>query len=61
MKKKCAGFIPYGKLSKKQKAELNAAGRALWVINPVTRKAPPPGAYSRAKMKNDTRMREADV
>ena len=45
-------FVPYGKLSKKKQRELNREKRGTWgALNPVTRCAPNPGAYSRAKEK----------
>ena len=42
-------FIPYAKLSKKKKRELNARRRGTWAISPVTRKPPNPRAYNRNK------------
>jgi hypothetical protein len=43
-------FIPYEKLSKKKKRELDAARRGSWYgINPVTRKPENSRAYNRAK------------
>ena len=45
-------FIPYEKLSKKKKRELNAAGRTTWDISPVTRRPENPKAYNRAKTRN---------
>ena len=42
-------FIPYKKLSKKKKRELDAKKRGVWTINPVTRKPPNPKAYNRKK------------
>lgn len=43
-------FIPYEKLSKKQKRELNAKKRRGWNgLNPVTRKPQNPKAYNRKK------------
>ena len=43
-------FIPYGKLSKKKKRELDARKRASWgAISPVTRKSANPKAYDRKK------------
>lgn len=50
-------FIPYEKLSKKKKKELNAARRGTWDINPVTRRPANPKAYNRKtarKWKNDS-------
>ena len=42
-------FIPYEKLSKKQRRELNAQRREIWAISPVTRKPANPKAYNRQK------------
>lgn len=50
-------FIPYEKLSKKKKRELNAKKRKSWgAIDPVTRKTKNEKSYNRAKnrhWKND--------
>lgn len=44
-------FIPYEKLSKKEKKKQNAARRTTWgPINPVTRKPRNSRAYDRKKM-----------
>ena len=42
-------FIPYEKLSKKKKRELNESRRTLWAISPVTRRSENPKAYNRKK------------
>lgn len=43
-------FIPYEKLSKKKKRELDAQRRATWgAVSPVTRKPANPKAYNRRK------------
>lgn len=42
-------FIPYEKLSKKKKRELDAGRRTAWAISPVTRKSENPKAYNRRK------------
>lgn len=43
-------FVPYEKLSKKKKKEIDAKRRGTWgEINPVTRKAENPKAYNRRK------------
>lgn len=43
-------FIPYEKLSKKKKRQLDAERRGTWHgINPVTRKPKNPKAYDRKK------------
>lgn len=42
--------VPYAKLSKKKRRELDARRRATWgAINPVTRKPANPKAYRRQK------------
>lgn len=46
-------FIPYEKLSKKEKRKINAARRATWgELNPVTRKPQNSKAYNRNKSRN---------
>ena len=42
-------FIPYEKLSKKKKRELDAGRRTVWAVSPVTRKSENPKAYNRRK------------
>jgi len=42
-------FVPYDKLSKKKKKELNAEKRTVWFMDPVTRKSENPRAYNRRK------------
>ena len=42
-------FIPYEKLSKKKKRELDAGRRNVWAISPVSRKPDNPKAYNRKK------------
>jgi len=43
-------FVPYEKLSKKEKKKLNEARRGTWQgLNPVTRKSENPKAYNRRK------------
>ncbi len=42
-------FIPYEKLSKKKKRELDARRRTLWAVSPVTRRSENPKAYHRRK------------
>lgn len=45
-------FVPYAKLSKKKKRELDARRRGTWGgLNPVTRKSPDPRAYNRKKVR----------
>lgn len=53
-------FIPYAKLSKKEKRRLDNEKRGTWGnISPVTRKSAKPGAYLRSS-KCDWR-KEADT
>lgn len=43
-------FVPYEKLSKKEKRQRNAERRGSWYgLNPVTRKPENPKAYNRKK------------
>lgn len=46
-------YIPYKKLSKKEKRKVDAAKRNTWVeVNPVTRKPANSKAYNRRKAQN---------
>lgn len=46
-------FIPYEKLSKKEKRKADAAKRSTWGdLNPATRKPPNSKAYNRNKSRN---------
>lgn len=46
-------FIPYEKLSKKEKRKLNTEKRSTWgELNPVTRTSKNPNAYNRSKTRN---------
>ena len=46
-------FIPYGKLSKKEKHKMDLAKRQTWgELNPVTRKPANSKAYNRNKARN---------
>ena len=46
-------FIPYEKLSKKEKRKLDRSRRVTWgELNPVTRKPPNSKAYDRSKARN---------
>ena len=46
-------FIPYGKLSKKEKRKIDQAKRQTWGnLNPVTRKPENSKAYNRSKARN---------
>ena len=47
-------FIPYEKLSKKKKRELDAGRRTVWAISPVTRRPENPKAYHRRKAQKRT-------
>lgn len=42
-------FVPYEKLSKKKKRELDRKRRNTWSLSPVTRKPDDPKAYNRRK------------
>ena len=47
-------FIPFEKLSKKKKKELNKAKRNTWgMTNPVTRREKNPKAYDRNKLRSE--------
>ncbi|MCR5782445.1 MAG: hypothetical protein K6G90_06860 [Clostridia bacterium] len=48
-------FIPYEKLSKKKKRELDLKKRKTWAISPVTRKPANPKAYNRQKARRRDR------
>lgn len=49
-------YIPYAKLSKKEKRKADAARRGTWgELNPVTRKPQNSRAYNRRKARNWTR------
>ena len=49
-------FIPYEKLSKKEKRKIDQARRQTWgELNPVTRKPENSKAYNRNKTRNWTR------
>ncbi len=45
-------FIPYEKLSKRERKARDAERRGSWGISPVTRRPEKPGAYNRAKTRN---------
>lgn len=46
-------FVPYEKMTKRQKKEFNKKKRGTWgAINPVTRKPENPKAYKRKKALN---------
>lgn len=52
-------FIPFEKLSKKEKAARNKEKRGSWLgLNPVTRTPPNPKAYDRSRFKNGGREEE---
>ncbi len=46
-------FIPYEKMSKKQKREIDKSKRNIWTVNPVTRKSENKKAYNRKKLRKD--------
>ena len=46
-------FIPYEKLSKKNRRERDAARRVRWERSPVTRRPANPKAYNRKKARKD--------
>ena len=49
-------FIPYEKLSKKEKRRRDAEKRGSWMgINPVTRQSENPKAYNRARVRQSER------
>ena len=49
-------FIPYEKLSKKEKRLRNSLRRGSWQgVNPVTRKSENPKAYNRARVRQSER------
>ena len=48
--KRMEKFVPYEKLSKKEKRRMDALRRGTWQgVNPVTRKSENPKAYNRSK------------
>ena len=49
-------FVPYEKLSKKKRRELDAKRRETWAISPITRRPENPKAYKRKK----TQIRDDD-
>lgn len=48
-------FIPYNKLSPKQRRAVDKQSRVLWEICPVTRRPENPRGYKRAKFKQYAR------
>lgn len=48
-------FIPYNKLSPKQRRAVDKQSRVLWEISPVTRRPETPKVYHRAKLKQEVR------
>ena len=48
-------FIPYNKLSPKQRRAVDKQSRVLWEICPITRRPEKPNAYHRAKLKQAVR------
>ena len=52
-------FIPYQKLSKKEKKRLDSARRGDWgPVSPVTRREENPKAYRRCRFKRETDERD---
>ena len=50
-------FIPYQKMSKRDKQKINTARRKTWgSFNPVTRKSSNPKAYNRSRVKRTSDM-----
>ena len=55
-------FVPYGKLSKKKKRELDRARRVGWGgMSPVTRRGENPKAYKRKKIRLSDLSGERDL
>ena len=51
---KTKGFIPYSKLSKRKRREIDLSRRKTWgPLHPATRKPVPPKAYVRSKNKKE--------
>lgn len=48
-------FIPYNKLSKKEKRKRNRQNRRMWDINPITRVPKNSKAYDRNEMKREVK------
>ncbi|HOU11463.1 MAG TPA: hypothetical protein PL044_12345 [Clostridiales bacterium] len=47
-------YVPYDKMSKRKKREMNNRRRRTWKgLSPVTRKPPNPRAYNRKKRPDD--------
>jgi hypothetical protein len=46
-------FVPYQKLSKKKKRELDLKRRQTWAVSPVTRKAQNKKVYNRKKTRKE--------
>lgn len=45
-------FVPYEKLSKRERKARDAERRGSWGMSPVTRRPPNPRAYNRTKTRN---------
>ena len=55
-------FVPYEKLSKKEKRRVDALKRNTWGdFNPVSRKSENPRAYNRSKTRNQMRDEHQSV
>ena len=51
---KTKGLVPYSKLSKRKRREIDLSRRKTWgSLNPVTRKQISPKAYVRSNVKKD--------
>lgn len=46
-------FVPYEKLSKRERRARDAERRETWGMSPVTRRPPNPKAYNRKKTRTD--------
>ena len=49
-------FIPYEKLSKRERKARNAERRVTWAMSPVTRRPPNPKAFNRKKTRAGMEM-----
>lgn len=48
-------FVPYEKMSKKERRRLDEAKRSVWPLSPFTRVVPNKKAYDRNKVKEEDR------
>jgi len=49
-------FVPYEKLSKRERKARDAERRGSWGMSPVTRRPPNPRAYNRKKARSSIEM-----